>query len=63
MLKPKYTIFRHLLLQFRPHYVIIVNIQNPGIGVFTEKMQDMIMIYNHTAEICFDDKQIYLVEA
>ena len=30
-------------------------------GVFTEKMRDMILIYNHTAEICFDDKQIYLI--
>lgn len=37
-------------------------ISNPGTGVFTEKMRDMILIYNHTAEICFDDKQIYLVE-
>lgn len=36
-------------------------IKNPGIGVFTEKMQDMIMIYNHTTEICFDNEQIYLV--
>lgn len=41
--------------------MIIVYIQNPGIGVFTEKMQDMIMIYNHTTEICFDNEQIYLV--
>ena len=36
-------------------------ISNPGTGVFAEKMRDMILIYNHTAEICFDDKQIYLV--
>lgn len=36
-------------------------ISNPGTGVFTEKMRDMILIYNHTAEICFDDKQIYLI--
>ena len=36
-------------------------IKNPGIGIFTEKMQDMIMIYNHTSEICFDNEQIYLV--
>lgn len=36
-------------------------ISNPGTGVFTEKMRDMILIYNHTTEICFDDKQIYLV--
>ena len=37
-------------------------ISNPGTGVFTEKMRDMILIYNHTGEICFDDKQIYLVQ-
>lgn len=36
-------------------------ISNPGTGVFTEKMRDMILIYNHTVEICFDDKQIYLI--
>ena len=36
-------------------------ISNPGTGVFTEKMRDLILIYNHTAEICFDDKQIYLI--
>ena len=36
-------------------------ISNPGTVVFTEKMRDMILIYNHTAEICFDDKQIYLI--
>lgn len=36
-------------------------ISNPGTGVFTEKMKDMIQIYNHTAEIYFDEKQIYLV--
>lgn len=36
-------------------------ISNPGTGVFTEKMQDLIQIYSHTARICFDEKQIYLV--
>lgn len=36
-------------------------ISNPRTGVFTEKMRDMILIYNHTSEICFDNKQIYLV--
>ena len=36
-------------------------ISNPGTGVFTEKMRDMILIYNHTTEICFDDRQIYLI--
>ncbi len=36
-------------------------ISNPGIGIFVEKMSDMIQIYGHTTEIYFDDKQIYLV--
>lgn len=36
-------------------------ISNPGTGVFTEKMQNLIQIYNHTTDIYFDDKQIYLV--
>lgn len=34
---------------------------NPGTGVFIEKMQDMIQIYNHTDKICCDDKKIYLI--
>lgn len=37
-------------------------ISNPGTGVFTAKMADMIKIYNHTTEICFDKKNIYFVE-
>lgn len=36
-------------------------ISNPGIAVFTERMQELSRIYNHTTEICFDEKQIYLV--
>jgi len=36
-------------------------ISNPGIGVFVNKMDDMIQIYNHTSQICFDEKKIYLV--
>lgn len=36
-------------------------ISNPGTGIFTEKMRDMILIYNYTSEICFDNEQIYLV--
>lgn len=36
-------------------------ISNPGTGVFTERMQNLIQIYNHTTDIYFDDKQIYLV--
>lgn len=37
------------------------SISNPETGVFVEKMEDMIQIYNHTEQICFDDKEIYLV--
>ena len=40
---------------------VFAEISNPGTGVFMEKMRDMILIYNHTSEICFDAKQIYLV--
>lgn len=36
-------------------------LHNPGTGVFMEKMEDMIQIYNHTDRICFDDKNIYLI--
>ena len=36
-------------------------LNNPGTRVFIEKMEDMIQIYNHTEQICFDDKRIYLV--
>lgn len=36
-------------------------LHNPGTGVFMEKMEDMIQIYNHTDRIYFDDKKIYLI--
>ena len=36
-------------------------LHNPGTGVFMDKMDDMIQIYNHTDRICFDDKKIYLI--
>lgn len=36
-------------------------IGNPGTGMFVEKMQDMVQIYNHTSQICFDKEKIYLV--
>ncbi|MBU5486874.1 hypothetical protein KQI77_01685 [Clostridium sp. MSJ-8] len=35
---------------------------NPGTRVFVEKMEDMIQIYNHTSQICFDNEKIYLLE-
>ncbi len=34
---------------------------NPQTGMLTEKMQDMIGIFNHTKQICFDRENIYLV--
>ena len=34
---------------------------NPGTGVFVEKMEDMIQIYYHTSQICFDSEKIYLL--
>ena len=37
------------------------SLNNSGIHVFVDKMEDMIQIYNYTERICFDDKQIYLV--
>lgn len=36
-------------------------ISNPETHVFIEKMEDMIQIYNHTGQICFDDRKIYLI--
>ena len=36
-------------------------ISNPGIWMFVEKLEDLIQIYGRTTEICFDDKQIYLI--
>lgn len=36
-------------------------INNPGLWVFVEKLEDMIKIYNRTEEICFDEKHIYLI--
>ena len=35
-------------------------INNPKTIVFVEKMNDLIRIYNHTQDICFDEKNIYL---
>lgn len=34
---------------------------NLGTGVLVEKMEDMIQIYNHTSQICFDNEKIYLL--
>ncbi|NLD16441.1 MAG: hypothetical protein GX666_02545 [Tissierellia bacterium] len=37
------------------------NISNPGTGIFVNKMDEMIKIYNYTSQIYFDDKNIYLI--
>ena len=36
-------------------------VSNPNTGVFMQKMEDMIQIYDKTTEICFDKKNIYLI--
>lgn len=36
-------------------------ISNPGTWVFVEKLDDMVRIYGHTNEICFDNEHIYLI--
>lgn len=35
---------------------------NPETRVFLEKMDDMVQIYNHTSQICFDKERIYLIK-
>lgn len=37
------------------------DMSNPGTQVFISRMEDMVQIYNHTSEIAFDDKKIYLI--
>lgn len=34
---------------------------NPQTGVFEDKLADLIQIYNHTSQICFDKEKIYLI--
>lgn len=40
---------------------IFAEISNPNTRVFIDRMEDMIQIYNHTEQIYFDDKKIYLI--
>lgn len=37
------------------------SVNNPNTNVFVEKLDDMIRIYNHTSQICFDNEGIYLI--
>ena len=34
---------------------------NPGTSLFTDKMDDLIFVYNQTTDICFDSSNIYLI--
>lgn len=36
-------------------------VSNPNTGVFIQKMEDMILIYDKTTEICFDKDNVYLI--
>lgn len=36
-------------------------VSNPNTGVFMQKMEEMIMIYDKTTEICFDKDNVYLI--
>ena len=36
-------------------------VRDPGTAVFMEKLDDMIQIYNHTSDICFDGENLYLI--
>ena len=36
-------------------------VKSPNTMVFIDKMGDIIRIYNHTEEICFDNDRIYLI--
>lgn len=38
-------------------------VSDPQTGMFTEKMDVLNQIYNHTSKICFDQDRIYLIEA
>ena len=35
--------------------------KDPGTGMFMDKLKDIINIFNHTGEICCDEKTIYLI--
>lgn len=36
-------------------------INNPNTVVFMDRMDEIIKIYNHTTDICFDENNIYLL--
>ena len=40
---------------------VFAEMSNPGTNLFTEKMDDLIFVYNQTTDICFDNDNIYLI--
>lgn len=40
---------------------VFAEMSNPGTSLFTEKMDDLIFVYNQTTDICFDSNNIYLI--
>ncbi len=40
---------------------MFAEVSNPNTGIFVRKLEEMIQIYDKTSEICFDDKNIYLI--
>lgn len=40
---------------------VFAEMSNPGTNLFTEKMDDLIFVYNQTTDICFDNNNIYLI--
>ncbi|MCR5516261.1 MAG: hypothetical protein K6F41_07375 [Lachnospira sp.] len=41
--------------------VSFAEVSDPNTRIFINKLEDMIQIYDKTSEICFDDKNIYLI--
>lgn len=39
----------------------LASVSDPGLSIFTERIDELNCIYNHTSEICFDKEHIYLV--
>lgn len=41
--------------------ITFAKMSNPGVNIFTEKMDDLNLIFNHTTGLCFDNSNIYLI--
>lgn len=49
-----------IMLERRAVYQF-ASLSHPETQIFIDRMEDMIQIYNHTEEICFDKERLYLV--